>query len=78
MPNFISLSQPINLNYLQLFVLDAAFIQVISFPNSHIWVWIGDGEARMDNLVFALGDKRDENPKKNVLSTKRNKIHFAL
>jgi hypothetical protein len=44
---------------------------VISFPNSHIWIWIGDGEARMDNLVFALGDKREESPKKNILSTKR-------
>jgi len=49
---------------------DVAFVQVISFPNSHLWLWIGDHEAKMENLVFALGDKREENPKKNILSTR--------
>ena len=32
-----------------------AFVQIISFPNSHSWIWIGDQSGAQQNLALALG-----------------------
>ena len=32
-----------------------AFVQIISFPLSHSWIWIGDQSGAQQNLALALG-----------------------
>ena len=34
-----------------------AFLQVISFPNSHIWIWIGNRDGAQMNLSLAMGSR---------------------
>jgi len=45
------------------------FVQVISFPQAHLMVWIGTKEQKMENIVLSIGDSRKPDPKKFVLST---------
>ena len=35
-----------------------AFVQIISFPNSHSWIWIGDQSGAQQNLALALGPQK--------------------
>ena len=38
-----------------------AFIQVISFPQSHIWIWIGNRDGAQHNLSLAMGSRGSKN-----------------
>jgi len=44
-----------------------AYVQVISFPDSHLWLWIGDKTGVQSNLALAMGSRL--NPTKEMLST---------
>ena len=37
-----------------------AYIQVISFPKSHVWIWIGDQSGMQQNLSLAMGSLNKE------------------
>merc|ERR1712038_1134840 len=43
------------------------FVQIISFPDSHVWIWIGDKKGDQPNLALAMGSRL--NPTKEILST---------
>jgi len=38
-----------------------AFVQVISFPKSHIWIWIGDQAGAQKNLSIAMAPLQSKN-----------------
>ena len=40
---------------------DSSYVQVISFPKSHVWIWVGDQSGMQQNLALAMGQKRQEN-----------------
>ena len=37
------------------------FVQVISFPKSHIWIWIGDQSGAQKNLSIAMAPLQSKN-----------------
>ena len=39
----------------------SSFVQVISFPKSHVWIWVGDQSGMQQNLSLAMGSRRKEN-----------------
>ena len=43
------------------------YVQTISFPGSHLWIWIGDKSAGAPNLSLAMGSRNG--PANQVLST---------
>ena len=38
-----------------------AYVQVISFPKSHVWIWVGDQSGMQQNLSLAMGSRQKEN-----------------
>ena len=50
--------------------LPELFVQILSYPNSVLWVWIGDHQGNMNNLSLALKSHNVEKPKlKDIHST---------
>ena len=35
-----------------------AFLQIISFPKSHVWIWIGNRDGAQHNLSLAMGPRQ--------------------
>ena len=45
-----------------------AYVQIISFPGSHLWIWIGDQLGAQQNLSLAMGPL-DATKKCQIIST---------
>ena len=45
----------------------SAYVQVISFPKSHVWIWVGDQSGMQQNLSLAMGSLHKEN--KGIISS---------
>ena len=43
--------------------LPDVYVQTLSFPNSVLWVWIGDQKADLANLSLAMKSHRIDKPK---------------
>ena len=37
--------------------IEPCYVQVVSFPNSHLWIWIGDRTASAPTLSLAMGQR---------------------
>ena len=46
--------------------IEPCYVQVVSFANSHLWIWIGDRTASAPTLSLAMGQRGQA---KHFLST---------
>ena len=54
--------------------LPDVFVQIISFPKSVLWIWIGDSKADLANLSLAIKSHNVEKPKLNDIHTTTGKL----
>ncbi len=45
-------------------------VQVVAYPNSHTWIWIGDSSSQLSNMSFAINVPKD-NKTTDIMSIKR-------
>ena len=45
-----------------------AFVQIITFPKSHTWIWIGDQSGAQQNLSIAMGPQSSKDSGKTISS----------